>query len=42
MVSLAAEYGIDTFIVNGEDPDGMRRFASEVAPKVREALGPRG
>ncbi|HEY1456699.1 MAG TPA: LLM class flavin-dependent oxidoreductase [Candidatus Dormibacteraeota bacterium] len=42
MVSLAAEYGIDTFIVNGEDPAAMRRFASEVAPKVREALGPRG
>jgi alkanesulfonate monooxygenase SsuD/methylene tetrahydromethanopterin reductase-like flavin-dependent oxidoreductase (luciferase family) len=42
MVSLAAEYGIDTFIVSGEDPDEMRRFAADVAPKVRESLGPRG
>ena len=37
-VELVVEHGIDTFIVSGEDPEEMRRFASEVAPAVRESL----
>ncbi len=37
-VSLALEYGMDTFIASGDDPDEMRRFASEVIPKVREEV----
>ena len=37
-VELVVEHGMDTFIVNGEDPDEMRRFASEVAPAVRQSL----
>lgn len=38
LVELAVERDIDTFIVSGEDPEAMRRFASEVAPAVRESL----
>ncbi|HKV86744.1 MAG TPA: LLM class flavin-dependent oxidoreductase [Candidatus Dormibacteraeota bacterium] len=38
LVELVVEHGMDTFIVSGEDPDEMRRFATEVAPAVREAL----
>ena len=38
LVSLALEYGMDTFIVSGDDPDEMRRFASEVIPRVREQV----
>lgn len=37
-VELVVERGMDTFMVSGEDPDEMRRFMSEVAPAVREAL----
>jgi alkanesulfonate monooxygenase SsuD/methylene tetrahydromethanopterin reductase-like flavin-dependent oxidoreductase (luciferase family) len=38
LVELALEHGMDTFIVSGEDPEAMRRFAAEVAPAVREAV----
>jgi alkanesulfonate monooxygenase SsuD/methylene tetrahydromethanopterin reductase-like flavin-dependent oxidoreductase (luciferase family) len=38
LVELVLEHGMDTFMVSGEDPDAMRRFAVEVAPKVREAV----
>lgn len=37
-VSLAVERGIDTFVVGGDDADALRRFASEVAPAVRDAV----
>jgi alkanesulfonate monooxygenase SsuD/methylene tetrahydromethanopterin reductase-like flavin-dependent oxidoreductase (luciferase family) len=46
LVRLALEDGISTFIVMGDDPEGLRRFAGEVAPAVREqvdrARGQRG
>ena len=35
---LALEEGISTFIVMGDDTDGLRRFATEVAPAVREQV----
>ena len=35
LVSLVVDYGMDTFLVS-DDPDEMRIFATEVAPKVRE------
>jgi len=31
------DYGMDTFLVT-DDPDEMRTFASEVAPRVREQV----
>jgi alkanesulfonate monooxygenase SsuD/methylene tetrahydromethanopterin reductase-like flavin-dependent oxidoreductase (luciferase family) len=37
VTALALDYGIDTFLIS-EDPGGMREFASEVAPKVREEV----
>ena len=37
LVALVVEYGMDTFLVT-EDPDEMRTFASEVAPRVREEV----
>jgi len=37
LVSLVTDYGMDTFLV-AEDPDEMRTFASEVAPRVREEV----
>ncbi len=37
LVGLAVEAGIDTFLV-GEEPDDMRAFMSEVAPRVREEV----
>jgi alkanesulfonate monooxygenase SsuD/methylene tetrahydromethanopterin reductase-like flavin-dependent oxidoreductase (luciferase family) len=37
LVALVVEYGMDTFLVT-EDPDEMRMFASEVAPRVREQV----
>ena len=37
-VSLALEYGMDTFIASADDPEEMRRFAAEVIPKVREEV----
>jgi alkanesulfonate monooxygenase SsuD/methylene tetrahydromethanopterin reductase-like flavin-dependent oxidoreductase (luciferase family) len=38
LIELKLEHGMDTFIVSGEDPEAMRRFAAEVAPAVREAV----
>jgi alkanesulfonate monooxygenase SsuD/methylene tetrahydromethanopterin reductase-like flavin-dependent oxidoreductase (luciferase family) len=37
LVSLVTEYGMDTFLVT-DDVDEMRRFMSEVAPRVREEV----
>jgi alkanesulfonate monooxygenase SsuD/methylene tetrahydromethanopterin reductase-like flavin-dependent oxidoreductase (luciferase family) len=37
LVTLVVEYGMDTFLVT-EDPDEMRTFATEVAPRVREQV----
>ena len=37
LVSLVVDYGMDTFLVS-DDPDEMRTFATEVAPKVREEV----
>jgi hypothetical protein len=37
LVALVIEYGMDTFLVT-EDPDEMRTFATEVAPRVREQV----
>jgi len=37
LVSLVVDYGIDTFLVT-DDPDEMRIFMSEVAPRVREQV----
>jgi len=34
LVSLVVDHGMDTFLVS-DDPDEMRTFATEVAPKVR-------
>ena len=38
LLPLALENGIGTFILAGDDPSTMRRFAEEVAPAVREAV----
>jgi alkanesulfonate monooxygenase SsuD/methylene tetrahydromethanopterin reductase-like flavin-dependent oxidoreductase (luciferase family) len=38
LARLALEYGIGTFIVTANDPSAMAHFASEVAPRVREAV----
>ncbi len=38
LARLALEDGISTFIVMGDDPDGLRSFATEVAPAVREQV----
>ena len=35
--SLACDFGIDTLLIS-EDPAAMRKFASEVAPRVREQV----
>jgi alkanesulfonate monooxygenase SsuD/methylene tetrahydromethanopterin reductase-like flavin-dependent oxidoreductase (luciferase family) len=37
LVALTLDYGMDTFLIS-DDPDGMRRFAREVAPRVREQV----
>jgi alkanesulfonate monooxygenase SsuD/methylene tetrahydromethanopterin reductase-like flavin-dependent oxidoreductase (luciferase family) len=40
-VSLTVDYGMDTFLIGdgGDDPEGtLRRFAEEVAPRVRESV----
>jgi alkanesulfonate monooxygenase SsuD/methylene tetrahydromethanopterin reductase-like flavin-dependent oxidoreductase (luciferase family) len=40
-VALTVEYGMDTYLIgdSGDDPEGtMRRFADEVAPRVRESV----
>jgi FAD/FMN-containing dehydrogenase len=38
LARLALEDGISTFIVMGDDPEGLRHFATEVAPAVREQV----
>lgn len=38
LTALALEDGIGTFIVMGDDPAVLQRFAEEVAPAVREAV----
>jgi alkanesulfonate monooxygenase SsuD/methylene tetrahydromethanopterin reductase-like flavin-dependent oxidoreductase (luciferase family) len=38
LARLALEHGIGTFIVTVNDPRAMAHFASEVAPRVREAV----
>jgi alkanesulfonate monooxygenase SsuD/methylene tetrahydromethanopterin reductase-like flavin-dependent oxidoreductase (luciferase family) len=37
---LALEYGFDTFVVGGfpDEPDSLKRFLEEVAPRVRELV----
>ena len=37
LVELVLEHGMDTFLVT-EDPEVMRRFVAEVAPRVREEV----
>jgi alkanesulfonate monooxygenase SsuD/methylene tetrahydromethanopterin reductase-like flavin-dependent oxidoreductase (luciferase family) len=37
LVSLVVDYGMDTFLIT-DDPDEMRTFMSEVAPRVREQV----
>ena len=37
LVTLVVEQGFDTFLVT-DDPDEMRRFMAEVAPRVREQV----
>ncbi|MEV4279124.1 LLM class flavin-dependent oxidoreductase [Actinoplanes xinjiangensis] len=38
LTDLALTDGVGTFILATDDPDDLRRFASEVAPAVREAV----
>ncbi|MDQ6741413.1 MAG: LLM class flavin-dependent oxidoreductase [Candidatus Dormibacteraeota bacterium] len=38
LARLALEDGIGTFIVMGDDPRAIQEFASEIAPRVREAV----
>ena len=38
LTRLALADGISTFIVMGDDPDGLRYFAAEIAPAVREQV----
>jgi alkanesulfonate monooxygenase SsuD/methylene tetrahydromethanopterin reductase-like flavin-dependent oxidoreductase (luciferase family) len=40
LVALVVDFGMDTFLVT-EDPDEMRTFMAETAPKVREEVGSR-
>ena len=37
LVALVTDYGMDTFLVT-DDPDEMRSFISEVAPRVRDEV----
>jgi alkanesulfonate monooxygenase SsuD/methylene tetrahydromethanopterin reductase-like flavin-dependent oxidoreductase (luciferase family) len=37
LVTLVTEHGMDTFVI-ADEPDEMRRFVKEVAPKVREEV----
>jgi alkanesulfonate monooxygenase SsuD/methylene tetrahydromethanopterin reductase-like flavin-dependent oxidoreductase (luciferase family) len=37
LVALTVDYGMDTFLIT-DDPDEMRTFMSEVAPRVREEV----
>jgi alkanesulfonate monooxygenase SsuD/methylene tetrahydromethanopterin reductase-like flavin-dependent oxidoreductase (luciferase family) len=38
LADLALSDGISAFILGGDDPDDLRRFAAEVAPAVRELV----
>jgi len=38
LARLALEDGVSTFIAVGDDPDGLRHFAEEIAPAVREQV----
>ena len=38
LVELAVQQGIDTFIVSSDDADELTRFATQIAPAVREAV----
>jgi hypothetical protein len=38
LVDLALTDGISTFILGADDAGTIRRFATEVAPKVRELV----
>ncbi|GLY33072.1 LLM class flavin-dependent oxidoreductase [Kineosporia sp. NBRC 101731] len=38
LVGLAVDEGISTFVVMGDDARGLRRFAQEIAPAVRERV----
>jgi alkanesulfonate monooxygenase SsuD/methylene tetrahydromethanopterin reductase-like flavin-dependent oxidoreductase (luciferase family) len=38
LVELAVDYGMSTFILAGDDPATMERFADETIPAVREAV----
>lgn len=38
LVSLALENGVSTFILVGDDPEAIERFAAETAPAVREEV----
>ncbi|NQX26089.1 LLM class flavin-dependent oxidoreductase [Microbacteriaceae bacterium VKM Ac-2854] len=38
LIDLALEDGVSAFIVMGDEPDALQRFAEEVAPAVREAV----
>jgi hypothetical protein len=37
-VSLTVERGMDTYVIGGDDAVELRRFASEVIPRVREGV----
>ena len=41
LAELALEHGMSGFIVMGDDPEVLRRFAGEVAPAVRELVDAR-
>ncbi len=38
LLALAVEEGFSTFIASSDEPDALRRFAIETAPKVRKAV----
>ncbi|MFJ2086467.1 LLM class flavin-dependent oxidoreductase [Micromonospora chokoriensis] len=38
LAELALDEGVSAFILAGDDPDDLRRFAGEVAPAVRELV----
>jgi len=38
LAALALEQGISTFILSADDEDAIRRFATEIAPAVRELV----